>query len=112
MCVNKEQMHSHQSIQEQDHETNPILDTDGVTKIVESLNTMNRTHVMDVQYLKELESRILDKHETITFPSLVNQTKESHRHPVIVTVTKLDYFFSFYTTILSCNLLLSCLSNW
>ena len=34
MCVNKEQPHSHQAIEEQGNETYPILDTDGVTQIV------------------------------------------------------------------------------
>ena len=34
LSVNKEQSHSHQSIEEQGHETDPILDTNGVTQIV------------------------------------------------------------------------------
>ena len=34
MFVNKEQPHFHQAIEEQHNETDPILDTDGVTQIV------------------------------------------------------------------------------
>ena len=49
LCVNKEQPHYHQAIEDQGQETNPILDTYGVTEIVESLETMNGTHIMDVQ---------------------------------------------------------------
>ena len=59
----------------------------GVTEIVEILDTMNGTHIMDVQDIKEPEIISLDKHETIAFPSLVDQTKESHINPVIVLVT-------------------------
>ena len=39
LCVNKEQPQSHQAIEEQGHETYPILDTDGVTEIFESIET-------------------------------------------------------------------------
>ena len=52
LCVNKEHPHSHRAIEEQGHETVPILDTNGVTEIVENLDTMNGTHIMDVQDLK------------------------------------------------------------
>ena len=93
LSVNKEQPHSHQVIEEQGHETDPILDTDEVSEIVESLDTMNGTHIMDVQDLKEPESRNLDKQETISYPSLVDQTEESRRNPVIVPVTKVDGMF-------------------
>ena len=41
MCANMERPHFHQTIEEQCHETFPILDTNGGTKIVESLDTMN-----------------------------------------------------------------------
>ena len=75
LCVNKEQPHSHQAIEEQGHKTYPILDTDGVTEIIESLETVNGTHIMDVQYLKEPKSRSLNKYETISYPSLVGQHK-------------------------------------
>ena len=61
LSVNKEQPHSHQVIEEQGHETDPILDTDGVTSIVENLDTINGTRIMDYQDLKEPESGILDK---------------------------------------------------
>ena len=54
---------------------------------------MNGTHITDVQDLQEPESRSLDKQETISYPSLVDQTEESHRNPVIVPVTKVDGMF-------------------
>ena len=41
---NEEQSHSPHAIHEQDQETNPTLNTDGVTKIVERLATINGTH--------------------------------------------------------------------
>ena len=41
---NEEQSHSPQAIHEQAQEIDPTLDTDGVTKIVERLATINGTH--------------------------------------------------------------------
>ena len=42
---------------------------------------------------KELERRSLNKQETISYPSLVIQIKESHINLVIVPVTKVDGMF-------------------
>ena len=41
---NEEQSHSRQAIHEQAQEIDPTLDTNGVTKIVERLATINGTH--------------------------------------------------------------------
>ena len=46
LCVNKEQSHSPPTIHEQAQETDPTLDTDGVTEIVERLATINGTHTV------------------------------------------------------------------
>ena len=54
---------------------------------------MNVTHIMDFQDLKEPQRRILDKHETILYPSLDGQTEESHKNLVIVPVTKFAGMF-------------------
>ena len=70
-----------------------ILCFDGVIEIVESLYTMNGTHIMDVQDIKEPERRSLRKQETISCPSFDDQIEESHRNLVIVPVTKVDGMF-------------------
>ena len=44
MCVNTKHSHFPPTIHEQAQETDPTLDTDGVTKIVERLATINGTH--------------------------------------------------------------------
>ena len=48
---------------------------------------------MYLQYIKETKRRILEKQETISYPSLDYQTKESHTNPIIVIVTKLHGMF-------------------
>ena len=70
-----------------------ILCFDGVTQIAEILDTMNGTHIMDVQVLKEIEIRSLDKKEIISYPWLADQTEESHKSLVIVPVTKVGGMF-------------------
>ena len=69
------------------------LDTYGVTEIVEIIDTMNGTHIMDVQDIKEPERRSLYKQETTSYPSLVDQAEELHRNIVSVTVTKIEWMF-------------------
>ena len=71
-----------------------ILCFDGVTEIAEILDTMNGTHIMDVQVLKELEIRSLDKKEIISYPWLADQTEESHKNLVIVPVTRVGGMFT------------------
>ena len=61
-------------------------------EVVTSLATINGTHIMGVQDLKEPESRSIDQQKTISYPSLVYQTEESHQSPVIVPVTEVGVF--------------------
>ena len=84
-----------------------ILCCDGVTEIVESLDTINETHIIDVEDLKGHKSRSLNKHETISYPLLAHQIEESHRNPVIVPVTKVNGMFPTNNKALTTDLIIT-----
>ena len=58
LCVNKEQSRSPPAIWEQAQETDPNLDTDGVTKIVERLATINGTQTSTSKKFHQVETCI------------------------------------------------------
>ena len=84
-----------------------ILCCDGVTEIVESLDTINETHIIYLEDLKGHESRSLNKHEKITYPLLAHQIEESHRNLVIVPVTKADGMFPTNNKVLTTDLIIA-----